>query len=174
MEELLAKIPGLGNMMVAPLPDGVRLGNMPPETMQSIKKLLGGTVKESGVGLDTGLASGYITNDWQKQRAGQGYYDAIREGGVDKFDAFAPEKFERIRKADAMLRKETKGRFTLSPVLDEVRAAVAGGGWKDLQKVATKYGIPLTLLVLGLRQAGEDVPEPDTASDAQATSRTSG
>jgi hypothetical protein len=45
-------------------------------------------------------------------------------------------------------------RFTLNPVMDELRAAVAGGGFKDLERIATKYAIPVTLLVAALTGSG--------------------
>jgi hypothetical protein len=152
MEQLAARFPKISEMAVIPTPDGVRLGFMDPDTRLSITKMLGGTLKESGAGLETNLASNYLPNNWQVRPVGQDYFGPIREIGTEKFDQFAPGMFDRIRKADALFRSETNGRFTLSPVLDEVRGAVANEGWAGLERLAKKYAIPVTLLATGLRE----------------------
>jgi hypothetical protein len=164
MQTLALRFPNIGDMAIIPTPDGVRLGYMDPPTMKAITKLLGGTMKEAGAGLDTGLGSGYLPNDWQAQPQGQGYFDPIRAMGAEKFDAFAPPMFERIRKADALFRRDTGGRFTMSQMLDEVRGAVANEGFRGLERLAKKYGIPVTLLVLGLQTLGHPGPAAEEPS----------
>jgi hypothetical protein len=51
------------------------------------------------------------------------------------------------------------GRFTLSPVLDEVRAAIAGEGFAGLERLAKKYGIPVILLTAGLGELTAPAPQ---------------
>jgi hypothetical protein len=152
MHSLVLRFPNIGDMAVIPTPDGVRLGAMDDATRRSMTKMLGGTVKASGAGLETGLASDLRSNNWEVQRVGQDYFEPIRIIGTDKFDQFAPGMFDRIRKADALFAKDTNGRFTLSPVLDEVRGAVANEGWAGLERLAKKYAIPVALLATGLRE----------------------
>jgi hypothetical protein len=50
--------------------------------------------------------------------------------------------------------KETNGPFTLGPVLDEVRAAIAGEGFAGLERLPKNYGIAVILLSAGLGTGG--------------------
>jgi hypothetical protein len=86
------------------------------------------------------LRGNYIANDWLAQPLGQGYWEAIRTMGTEKFDRFAPGMAERLRRIGARFAKETGRRFTLSPVLDEVRAAIANDGFAGLQRLAKRWG----------------------------------
>ena len=126
---------------------------MPPETMREIKKLLGGTTKAAGAPLGPAV-SGYGTQDWTKG-IGADFSAPLKAMGPERFDAFAPAQLQKIIDADKLFRSETKGRgLTPSKIVDEVRAAGAGGGYADLKKVAAKYGIPLLSLLtaLGLQE----------------------
>jgi hypothetical protein len=58
----------------------------------------------------------------------------------------------RLRGIDARFAKETGGRFTLSPVLDEVRAAIAADGFAGLERLAKKFAIPVVLLATALAE----------------------
>ncbi len=53
--------------------------------------------------------------------------------------------------------------FSLSPVIDEVRAVVANEGWAGLQRLAKKYAIPVALLAEGLGALGESAPAGGSA-----------
>jgi hypothetical protein len=139
--------PKAGEVALVPTPDGIRLAFMDDATMKGIVKSLGGKVKNAGA-----LQGGYLENDWTTQRVGQGYFDAIRTMGTEKFDQFAPGIAAKLRKIDARFAKETRGRFTLSPVIDEVRAAVAGEGFAGLERLAKKYAIPVALLAVSLEE----------------------
>jgi hypothetical protein len=65
---------------------------------------------------------------------------------------------ERLRDIDARFAKETGGRFTLSPVIDEVRATVAGDGFAGLERLAKKYGVPAILLAAALTELRGEAP----------------
>jgi hypothetical protein len=158
LKGLALRIPNIGKMAVISTDDGVRLGNMDKATARKIVKMLGGTVKESGAGLDTGQGSGYMENNFRVDRAGQQFLDPIRLMGTNRFNEFAPAMFDRIRRADAMFRRDTGGRFSLSQMRDELLGTVAGEGFQGLERLAKKYAIPVTLLVAGLQALGHPVP----------------
>ena len=145
--------PAVHDMILEATPDGLRLGAMDPARVKEITKMLGGKMKVSGT-----PAGNYLPNNWQTQRVGQGYFDAIRTMGTEKFDAFAPGMAERLRGLDARFAKDTGGRFTLSPVLDEVRAVIAGEGFAGLERLAKKYGLPVAALAAGLAELQGDAP----------------
>jgi hypothetical protein len=132
--------------------------------MQSITTAPGGKVKQAGVGLEPTPASNLLPNNCRLQRPWRAYLDPIRTIGAAKFDRFAPPMFERIRKVDALFRAETGGRVSLSPILDELRAAIAGGGFKGLEDLAKKYGIPVALLTTAAGLVGLGASEGGTAS----------
>jgi hypothetical protein len=147
-------------MAVISTPDGVRLGLMDPTTMKTIIRVLGGKPKAAGAGLETGRGSNFVTNNWRELGGvGSNYLDPIRRlGGAEAFDVAQPAHFDRLRKADELFRRETNGRFTLSPMLDEVRGAAANEGFGGLERLARKYGIPVALLTLGLQTLQEETP----------------
>ena len=168
----------LDNKVIVPIPGGVRLsldavpGKMGEDgepgskvmdpLLHELVAALGGRGKvrvQSSGALPDG---GYMTNDWRVNRVGQGYFPAIERMGTDRFDRLAPPIAQKWREIDQQFARETNGRFTLSPVMDEVKGAIANEGWAGLQRLAKKYGIGVTLLVAGLRAAGEPVPEPDS------------
>jgi hypothetical protein len=160
MERLAFLFPNIGDMAVISTPDGVRLGLMDPTTMKTIIRVLGGKPKAAGAGLETGRGSNFVTNNWRELGGvGSNYLDPIRRlGGAEAFDVAQPAHFDRLRKADELFRRETNGRFTLSPMLDEVRGAAANEGFGGLERLARKYGIPVALLTLGLQTLQEETP----------------
>ena len=148
---------GVDEMALIPTPEGVRLGaSMDDAQREAAMKILGGVRKDEGVDLYSGLASSYVTNDWgQLGGVGSNYLDPIRNlpGGPAAFDSVVPLLAENMRKADALMRAETRGRLTFSRILDEVRAATAAEGFQGLVKLGTKYGIPAVLLANALQLA---------------------
>jgi len=139
--------PAARDMVLIPTPDGIRLAFMDDATAKQLTKALGGKVKSAGT-----FQSNLIENNWQTHPVGQNYFDAIRTIGTEKFDAFAPKMAARLRDIDARFAKETGGRFTLSPVLGEVRAAIAADGFAGLERLAKKFAIPVALLATGLAE----------------------
>jgi hypothetical protein len=131
--------------VIVPTPEGVRLSGLNEATVKSLTKDLQATVKDRGA-----IQGNYLANDWSTQKVGQGYHEAIRTMGPEKFDAFAPQLAERLRRIDAKFAKATKGKVTLSPIMDELRAAVAKEGFAGLERLATKYAIPVALLAAAL------------------------
>ena len=153
--------PGVNDMALIPTPDGIRLGFMDAATAKKAVKQLGGKVKLAG-----SFEGNLIENNWLTQPQGQGYWEAIRKMGTEKFDATATPIAAKLRDIDARFAKETGGRFTLSPAMDEVRAAIANEGFAGLEKLAKKYGISAMALAAALTELqGAQSPGP-TASDA--------
>jgi len=152
----------VGDMALVPTPSGIRLGFMDEKTARQIIKSLGGKVERAG-----SFEGNYLPNDWRVNRVGQGYFDAIRKMGTEKFDRFAPGIAARLRDIDARFLKETGGRVTLSPILGEVRAAIASDGFAGLERMAKKYGIPVALLVASLGALQEPGPVSDQPSAQQ-------
>ena len=167
MQALVDRLgPGVREMALIPTPDGIRLALMDEATMKGAVKALGGKVKTAGI-----LEGSYLPNDWRTQRVGQGYFEQIRRMGTEKFDAVAPALAARLRDIDARFVKEAGGRFTLSPMMDEVRAAVAGEGFAGLERLAKKYGMPVTVLAAGLAALQASGPGSGSAAGtAPATS----
>jgi len=156
--------PAARDMVLIPTPDGIRLAFMDDKTATRLTKALGGKVTTAGT-----FQSNLIENNWQTHRVGQNYFEAIRLMGTEKFDAFAPKMAAHLRDIDRRFAKETGGRFTLSPVLDEVRAAIAADGFAGLERLAKKFAIPVALLATGLAelQAKTSGTAPTTNDDAQ-------
>lgn len=157
--------PAVKDMALIPTPDGIRLAYMDEATAKRAVKTLGGTVKIAGT-----LQGNLLSNDWRTQRVGQGYFGAIRLMGTEAFDRFAPAMAARLRVIDARFAKETGGRFTLSPVIDQVRAAIANEGFAGLEKLAKKYSIPVTLLVASLAELQASAPSDGPAGTAPPAS----
>jgi hypothetical protein len=155
MQALVSRLgPAAENVALVPTPGGVRLGFMEPALAKRIAKELGGTMVNAG-----SFEGNLIKNDWRASRVGQDYLEPIRTMGTEKFDRFAPQMAQRLREIDARFAKDTGGRFTLSPVLDEVRATIANEGFAGLERLAKKYAIPVMALAAGLEELGESVPE---------------
>lgn len=180
MAEVLRRLGGRQDVIPVPTPGGVRFGyppsdltdpsrqvalpflrDMDPQLKDTIKAI-GGKVEESGA-----FRGGYGENPWDLQVVGQGYLDKIRAiGGAKAFDVAQPAIFEKIRKANELFRRESGGRVTMSQMLDEVRAAAAGGGFADLERLAKKYGLPVTVLVAGLGALAESAPSDQAVPEA--------
>jgi hypothetical protein len=145
-----------GKAILVPLPDGIRLSGMSEDTMKQVTKDLQGTITERGT-----LQGNYIGNDWKTDKAGQQYFDAILKGGRERFDAFAPAMAQRMRDIDAAFHQATGGKVTLSPIIDQVRKAIAEGGFAGLEAYAKQIGVPVVLLLAGL--AAMRAPWPPAA-----------
>lgn len=138
-----------GKMIPIPTPTGIRLAGVEQPTVNAAKKFFSGKVQESG-----SFEGNYLGDvDWQKTHGvGPEFMDPIRLSGPEKFDIVGPTIAENMRKIDQRMLKETNGRVSLSPIIDEVLAHASHGGFKGLEQLAKKYAIPVAMLTMALAE----------------------
>jgi hypothetical protein len=109
-----------------------------------------------------------VYRQWQQEGQSRGSSQTSRRppDEATRFDRFAPAMAARLRDIDARFAKTTKGRFTLSPVMDDVRAAIANEGFAGLERLGKKYGIPAMALAAALAELQEAQSPGPTGSDA--------
>jgi hypothetical protein len=169
----------LDNKPIIPIPGGVRLqlnavpgkmgadGAPGPDVMDPLLNelvaALGGRGKVRVKSSGALPAGGYMDNNWSVNRIGQEYMPPIKAMGTDRFDKVAPPIAQRRREIDQRFARETGGRFTLSPVIDEVYATIANEGWAGLERLAKKYAIPVAMLAAALQSLQGSAPAGESA-----------
>jgi hypothetical protein len=150
---VLLKTPGYdpNAMAVIPTPEGVRIANfgMDPAAFDAYvataRKSLGAE-RPAGVRIDGNL----IQNDWDQPqgRVGQQYRDVLADPQYpvlrENFDANAPELFKQVRDYDAAFVK--KYGFEVSPILQDLRSAIAAEGLNGVASLAKRLGLGMAMV----------------------------
>jgi hypothetical protein len=157
------------DVAVVPTPSGVRLINLglPADKFNAIAK---GSADSLGVKLPAGQRNSgiYGENDWSSSGGllGQEYAKKFDPEDIpvlgQRFDQTAPGIAQKMKTLDAKFAKEHG--FTVSPIIQDLRAAVSAEGRAGIRKMAKRLGLS-TSSVAALSIAAEELGLIGTAPE---------
>jgi hypothetical protein len=140
-----------GNAMLMATPDGVRVGSL---GAQNYKDVLQEVSAALGVKPELGrnmAGDFYTTNNWSKPEgaAGQAYARLIARDDlpklVENFNKTAPDIARQLNTLDRWFAQ--KHNLSLDTAVMELREAIATKGFDGVREMATRYGVPLAMLL---------------------------